>query len=209
MKQVMDKLKQMILKNKRIILFLLGIGIIGFISGTIYTTLLSKSDQSLVKSYIINFISQIENHKLNYLNSYKNALISNIIFIITIWILGMSVIGIPLNIFIYFSKTFMLGFSISSFILQYKTKGCLLALIYIFPHHIINIVIYTILLLFSIKFSKRIVNVIKNKKPTSLQSAFKRYNVIFIIGVILVSISNLIEIFITPFLIEKILFILK
>lgn len=209
MKQVMDKLKEIAIKNKKLILFLLGIGFIGFISGTIYITIITETDQTLVKNYIINFISQIENHKLNYLNSYKNAFFSNIIFMITIWILGMSVIGIPINIFLYFSKNFMLGFSISSFILQYKTKGCMLALLYIFPHHIINTIIYTIIILLSINFSKRIINLIKNKKPTSLQNTFKRYTIIFILCIIIIAISNLLEIFVTPFLIEKILFIIK
>lgn len=209
MKQAMDKLKLLALKHKKIILFLLGIAIIGFITGTVYITILSETDKTLVKSYIIDFIKQIDNHKLNYLNSFKNAFLSNVIFIMTIWILGISVIGIPINLFIYFAKAFMLGFSISSFILQYKTKGCLLALIYIFPHHIINILIYTILLIFSIFFSKRIINAIKSKKPVSFQNAFKRYSIIFILGLILTTITTVIEIFLTPLLIEKILFIIK
>jgi len=209
MKQVMDKLKLLILKHKKIILFLLGIATIGFITGTIYITILSDTDKTLVKSYIIDFIDQIDNHKLNYLNSFKNAFLSNVIFIMTIWVLGISVIGIPINLFIYFAKSFMLGFSISSFILQYKSKGCLLALIYIFPHHIINIFIYTILLIFSIFFSKRIINAIKSKKPVSFQNAFKRYSIIFILGLILTTITTVIEIFLTPLLIEKILFIIK
>ena len=150
MKQVMDKLKQVAKKYKKIILFLLGIAFIGFITGTIFITILSETDKNLVKEYIQEFISKIDNGKLDYANSFKNAFLSNIIFIITIWILGMSVVGIPINIFIYFAKAFMLGFSISAFILQYKAKGCLLSLIYIFPHHIINIMVYMILLIFSI-----------------------------------------------------------
>ena len=54
MKQVMDKLKVLVIKHKKIILFLLGIAIIGFITGTIYTTILSETDKTLVKSYITN-----------------------------------------------------------------------------------------------------------------------------------------------------------
>lgn len=209
MKQVMDKLKQVAKKHKKIILFLLGIAIIGFITGTVFTTILSDADKTLVKEYITEFISKIENHKLDYANSYKNAFVSNIIFITTIWILGISVIGIPINLFIYFAKSFMIGFSISAFILQYKSKGCLLALIYIFPHHIINIIIYTILLLFSMNFSKRIIQSMKSKKPVSFQLAFKRYSVIFLFSLLLISFTTIIEIFVTPFLIEKILFMIK
>lgn len=209
MKQVMDKLKQTAKKHKKMILFLLGIAMIGFITGTIFTTILSETDKNLVKDYITEFIGKIENNKLNYANSFKNAFVSNVVFVVTIWILGMSVVGIPINLFIYFAKAFMLGFSISAFILQYKSKGCLLALIYIFPHHIINIIVYTVLLVFSINFSKKIMHSFKNKKPVSFQNLFRRYSVIFAFGLILIAFTTIIEIFITPFLIEKILFIIK
>lgn len=209
MKQVMDKLKIITVKNKKIILFLLGIAIIGFITGTIYTIILTDADKGLVKNYITTFISEIDNNKLNYLKSFKNAFLSNIILTITIWILGISVIGIPINLFIYFSKIFTLGFSISAFILKYKSKGCLIALMYIFPHHILNIIIYTILLIFSIKFSKKIINAMKSKKPVAFQKSFAKYTVIFGIGIILITLTTLIEIFLTPLLIKKILFILK
>ena len=175
MKQVMDKLKQVAKKHKKIIFFLLGIALIGFITGTVFSTILSQTDKSLVREYITEFISKIANHTLNYANSFKNAFVSNVIFIITIWILGISVVGIPINLFIYFSKAFMLGFSISAFILQYKSKGCLLAFIYVFPHHILNIMIYTILLIFSINFSKRLIHSMKSKKPVSFQSIFNNF----------------------------------
>lgn len=209
MKQIMDKLKQVASKHKKVILFLLGIAFIGFITGTIFTTILSETDKNLVKGYIQEFIGTIENHKLNYTNSFKNAFISNTGFILIIWILGMSVLGIPINLFIYFAKSFIIGFSISSFILQYKSKGCLLSLIYIFPHQIINIIIYTVLLMFSMNFSRRLINSIKSKKSVSFQTTFKRYTVIFLLSLAIVTITTVIEIFITPLLIEKILFIIK
>lgn len=209
MKQIMDKLKQAANKHKKLILFLLGIAFVGFITGTIFTTILSETDKNLVKSYIQEFIETIENHKLDYVNSFKNAFISNTVFILIIWILGMSVVGIPINLFIYFAKSFILGFSISSFILQYKSKGCLLSLIYIFPHQIINIIIYTVLLMFSMNFSKRIIYSMKSKKSVSFQTTFKRYNVIFLLSLAIITITTVIEIFAPPFLIEKILFIIK
>ena len=209
MKQGMDKLKQVAKKYKKMALFLLGFAIIGFITGTLFTTILSETDKNLVKDYITGFINKIENNQLNYINSFKNAFTSNVIFIVTIWIFGMSVVGIPINLFIYFAKTFMLGFSISAFILQYKIKGCLLSLIYIFPHHIINVVIYTALLIFSINFSKKIIHSFKSKKPISFQSSFKRYSVIFFFGLVLITFTTIIEIFVTPFLLKKILFVIK
>lgn len=209
MKQVMDKLKQVANKHRKVILFLLGIAFIGFITGIIFITILAETDKNLVKSYIQEFISKIENNELDYLNNFKNAFVSNIGFILIVWILGMSVIGIPINLFIYFAKAFILGFSISSFILQYKSKGCLLSLIYIFPHQIINIIIYTVLLMFSMNFSKKIICSIKSKKTISFQTTFKKYSAILLLCLVIVTITTVFEIFVSPFIIRKILFIIK
>ena len=102
MKTLLDKLKLRFNSNKKFILFLLGISLIGFISGSLFITIISKSDQILVKDYIESFINNIQNNKLDYGDTLKNTLLSNLTFIIVIWILGISVIGIPINIFYYF-----------------------------------------------------------------------------------------------------------
>lgn len=209
MKQIIDKLVSVAKKEKKKIIFLIILAVAGIISGSIFTTILSKTDKILVTDYIKEFISKIDTNKLNHLESFKAALTSNIIFILIIWILGISVIGIPINIFLYFVKTFILGFTISSFILTYKVKGCLLSLLYIFPHHLLNIIIYMILVLFAIHFSIRIIRALQSKKGVTFKLTFKRYIVILIATFLMIIITTAIETFITPFLIQKILFIIK
>lgn len=209
MKQLLDKLNQVIMKKKNVIIFVVGIVLIAFITGCIFTTILSFDDKVLVKNYISEFINKIDNNELNYFVSFKNSFISNLIFLITIWVLGLSVVGIPINLFIYFAKSFILGFSMSSFILKYKVKGCMLGLLYIFPHQIINLIIYTFLLLFSMNFSKRIIISLKSKKNISFNNSFKRYVFMLLLSIFIVFITSLLEILLTPFLIDKILFIVK
>lgn len=209
MKQLLDKLNQVIKKKKNVIMFVVGIILIAFITGCVFTTILSSDDKVLVKNYIGEFINKIDSNELNYLNSFKNSFFSNLVFLITMWILGLSVIGIPINLFIYFAKSFILGFSMSSFILKYQVKGCLLGLLYIFPHQIINLFIYTFLLLFAMNFSKRIIMALKSKKNVSFNNSFKRYVFILLLSILVVFITSLLEILLTPFLIDKILFIIK
>ena len=208
MKKILDKLKKEIKKNKKGILFLLGISLIGFISGTFFIIFISKADQILVSNYIESFISNIENNNLNYIDLFKNSIITNLTFIVTIWILGMSVIGIPINLFYYFTKSFILGFSISSFILCYKIKGCLLAFIYIVPHNLLNIFIYTILMLYSIKFSLKLIDSIINKKNLYFKNIMNSYLSILLISFIVILITSLYEVFVVPFIISKLLFLI-
>lgn len=160
----MDKLKGTIKVNKKTLLFFTILLIIGIIAGSIFMAILSETDKKLVTDYFNNYISNIENNKLNYLESIKNGLFNNLLYIIIIWILGISIIGIPIVTIMFFIKSFTLGFSIASIVFNYKLKGCLLNFINIFPHQMIYFLIYMLITTYSIFFSLKMINSIINKK---------------------------------------------
>lgn len=205
MKKQMDKLKTKTTSNKKIIVFLVGLFLIGLIAGSIFITIISKSDQALVKEYIKEFVNKADKNKLNYLEALKNASLSNGLFIVIVWLLGFSIIGIPIVIFMYFSKAFILGFSLSSFILQYKFKGLLLALIYFFPHHVVNILAYTLILIYSLKISFILINSIIKKKTISFKAIMNRYLIVFAVSIGMVIVASLYECFVVPFLIRNLI----
>ena len=205
MKKQMDKLKNKTISNKKIIVFLVGLFLIGLIAGSIFITIISKSDQALVKEYIKEFVNKSDKNKLNYLEALKNASLSNGLFIVIVWLLGFSIIGIPIVIFMYFSKAFILGFSLSSFILQYKFKGLLLALIYFFPHHVVNILAYTLIMIYSLKISFILINSIIKKKTISFKAIMNRYLIVFAVSIGMVIVASLYECFVVPFLIRNLI----
>ncbi|MEI3499497.1 MAG: stage II sporulation protein M [Bacilli bacterium] len=205
MKKQMDKLKNKTISNKKIIVFLVGLFLIGLIAGSIFITIISKSDQALVKEYIKEFVNKADKNKLNYLEALKNASLSNGLFIVIVWLLGFSIIGIPIVIFMYFSKAFILGFSLSSFILQYKFKGLLLALIYFFPHHVVNILAYTLIMIYSLKISFILINSIIKKKTISFKAIMNRYLIVFAVSIGMVIVASLYECFVVPFLIRNLI----
>ena len=205
MKKQMDTLKNKTTSNKKIIVFLVGLFLIGLIAGSIFITIISKSDQALVKEYIKEFVNKADKNKLNYLEALKNASLSNGLFIVIVWLLGFSIIGIPIVIFMYFSKAFILGFSLSSFILQYKFKGLLLALIYFFPHHVVNILAYTLIMIYSLKISFILVNSIIKKKTISFKAIMNRYLIVFAVSIGMVIVASLYECFVVPFLIRNLI----
>lgn len=209
MKKKMDKLKEKIKANKQIIIFLLGLTIVAIIFGAIFVTVLNKNDQTLVKDYLEQYLNNIKNNKLDYLVAFKNSFISNLIYILTIWILGISIIGIPIMLFLFFTKSFILGFSISSIILNYKLKGCLLSFIYIFPHHIINIFLLILLVIYAFAFSIKIINALFNKQTIDFKLITNKYLTVLVITIIGILITSLIEVFITPLIIKLLLPIIK
>ena len=205
----MDKLKGTIKVNKKTLLFFTILLIIGIIAGSIFMAILGETDKKLVTDYFNNYISNIENNKLNYLESIKNGLFNNLLYIIIIWILGISIIGIPIVTIMFFIKSFTLGFSIASIVFNYKLKGCLLNFINIFPHQMIYFLIYMLITTYSIFFSLKMINSIINKKNMDFKVMMNKYVKILIISVIAITIGIIIETFITPLLIKIIIPLIK
>lgn len=201
----MDKLKEKAMANKRSILFLSGLSLIGLIAGSLFITFISKSDQALVQAYIENFMESVQMNKLNYLDAIKNTLVSNFSFTSLIWLLGISIIGIPIILFMYFTKSFMIGFSVSTFILKYKLKGVLYAIVYIFPHHLINLIVYTLLMVYAMKFSYYLLSAILKKKTIHFKSLMNPYLRILMIVAIALLITALYETFAVPYFLKQIL----
>ena len=209
MKIKLDKLKSILKTNKQIIIFLLGLSIIAVIAGAFYITILNKTDQTLIEKSIIGFFDSIKNNNFNYMFSFKNAILNNIGFILLIWLLGISVIGIPIIIFLFFSKVFTLGFSISSIIFNYKLKGTLLSLFYVFPHHIINIYIYIVLIAYAISLSLKIIDSIIKRKIIDFKLVMNKYLYVLLISFIVIIITTLLEVFMVPSLMKFIMSVIK
>ena len=182
----------LILPNKKVNLFVIFIIVLGIISGCLFLVVLNENDKNLVINEINTFMTNIYTNNINNINSFKNSMIEFLIFIMLTWILGMSIIGIVFNIFFIYLKSFVIGFSISSFILIYKYKGILASLVYVFPSQLINILIILILGVYTLLFSKYLFKLIFFKdKSINLGKFFKKYTLGLGICLILSLISSL------------------
>lgn len=209
MKDKVEIVKNNVKINKKIFVFLTSLTIIGILFGSFFVVILNDADKSLVTSYISDFINDIKMDKINYINNYINLNIESLFLIITIWLLGISIIGLPVMLFIYFSKTFVVGFSIASFILNYNFKGIIMAFIYIIPHTLIQFFLYILLLNYSITLSLKLVNTFIKRKTIDFKGIIQKYSLILIIVIIGIFIVNAYEIFIVPKIFKFILPILS
>lgn len=204
----MDKLKKHAITNKKLLTFLITLLIIGILAGTFFLILLKTQDKNMIKEYLTSFLEKTKQNNFNYKDVFINTLGSNLFTVISIWVLGLSVIGLPVLLFFYFSKSFLLGFTIASIAFKFKFKGILFTLVYIFPHQIINIFIYTLLTMYSIKISLTITKTLTSKKSLNLRPIMKKYLYILLLSIVGVLISSTLEVFLMPILIKGILPIL-
>lgn len=195
-----------VLPNKKINLFTIGIILLGIISGSIFLVILSSKDKELVLNKITSFITMINENKINNITAFKNSLIENLIYVVLMWILGLSMIGIIINIFLTYLKGFITGFTIGSFILTYKYKGIIASLIYTFPTAIINLLITIIISVYSFTMTVILLKSIFNKNSNySIKKFIRKYFLVLLISIGMVLISSLSESFLLPSLLKLVI----
>ena len=198
MKELINKVKQ----NK--LLFILLIIIILFtILGILFPALINSENKTLIKDSIESFMKAIDKNNINYISAFISSITNNIIVTILIWILGISIIGIPIILISIAFKSFLTGFSITSIFITYGIKGTLIAIIYTLPN-IINLLGSFLLGYYAISFSIMIYKSVFKKETRNWQPIVKRYlkiGIFFIIFSIAVSILE-------SYLIPKILLFL-
>lgn len=184
-------------KQKKLLTALIIGAILFILFGLLFIAMLSKDNKELVSSSIHTFMTQVEKGKLSYQQAFLQSITKNIGEGIIIFFLGMSIIGFPITILLFLGHAFTLGFSISSIFYVYKWKGIPLALTYVFPL-ILNLGIFLIFCYFSLLLSKYLFYQLILKKEISFKKIMRQYSKIFIISLILLLISSIIEVFLVP-----------
>jgi len=195
----------LVLPNRGINIFVYSIMILGILSGSIFLMISSEGDKSTVISQIQNFFVNVSNNNINSGLALKNSLIINYIFIGGIFILGFSMIGVVLGIFMLYLKGFLVGFSLASIFLTYKYKGILAGIIYMIPSQLINILLVILITIYSIMFSRHLFKVITSKKSLSSRIMLKKYLIIFLFCMILSFISSVLEVYVFPSLLRQVI----
>lgn len=197
-------------KEKKKYIFLISITVIGIIIGVIFSNILSDNDKILVEEKLTTFFINIKNNKdINYLSNFLNSFLNNTGTLLLIWILGLSIIGLILNNFILIFKSFVVGFGIGSIINIYLYKGIIGAILYIFPHILINFFVFIILIYYANNFSIKLFKSLFLKKEFKFNEIMKKYFKILLYGFILLLISSLLETFLSPFIIKLFTFMIN
>lgn len=205
MKKIWDKTFKKIHTNKRMLVFLFTLLFMAVLFGSFFATKLSTNDLEEIKFSLDTFFSMTKQNKLNPLPAFFQSFGANMMFTIVIWILGISVIGAPMMIVLFFMKAFTLGFTIASMIKIYHLKGLLYSLIYIFPHQVINLLVFIFFIMFSMSLSITLFQALLKKKTVDFSKVMNRYVFILAITIGILIITSLLEIYLMPFLFRMVL----
>lgn len=203
--KVKTKVNNKLKEQKRLYLFLIIIMILGLIAGIVYALIINKSDHNLVAESLNSFFLRVKESNIDYKSGIINSLIGNIFYVFFIFLLGISILGIPIIILCLFFKAFIFSFSITSIIYTYHLSGILKAITYVFPHQIITLLMALFLGFYAVYFGIKLFKYLFRRQEINLRSSMKRYLQVFTIVLLINIFCSFIEVFLAPSLIKLVI----
>ncbi len=200
MKEMYNNYKKELSKKNNILILITVVFILGLIFGSIYITILKVEEKTTILNQVNNYFTSVSTSFENKIDIFKNSLISNLTYIIIMWLLGLSVIGMPVVFIMTFFKSFILGFSVSSIFAKYGFKGILGALVYIFPSNIVLSIFILFLSTYSIIISFKLANSAFTKKTINFKLFMGKYFFVLVIGILICILCSLFDGFISPYI---------
>jgi stage II sporulation protein M len=179
----------------------------GVIFGAIVVNSLNLEQKQDLYFYLNRFFGQVAagefvtSHEM-----FQQSLVHNLKYLGFIWILGISIIGLPIILVLLFLKGMMIGFTVGFLVNQMQLQGFLLSFVSVLPQNVFLIPAFIILSTVSISFSLKVIRqqfVKRVHEPIS--SAFLRYSLSGVWMIFFVLAASGFEAYMSPHLMKFIL----
>lgn len=210
MKKIIKYLNETIKKEKNILIFILITFFLGLILGSLFINFITEDDKKLLVEQLELFLSNVKNLTKDVfgIKVFSGEILNNGFQLFIIFVLGISMIGLPVVIIIMFFKGFMLGTTLATIILKYQFKGIIGSFLYVFPCYIFNIIIYIFISFFAVHASIKFLKALLKKDNLNFKSFFGRYLLSFIISMFFMFIVCLLDAYLTPVLLKLFTYII-
>ena len=194
--KIKELIKSHIVNNGKEYIIVALLFMIGIFLGVLFVNNMQEIPKAEVTDYINNFIEKFKNtENINNINLLRSNIIQNVILAIIIWFFGTTVIGLPVVFGIIGYRGFCLGYTISTIIsIMGLQKGLLFVAISLIPQSIIAIPTILALGVSGFKLYK---SIMKDKRKENIKVEVVRHTIFSLIMLIALSISSIIEIFVS------------
>ncbi|MDH6369736.1 stage II sporulation protein M [Paenibacillus sp. PastF-3] len=196
----MRNLRLMMKEQTPLYIFVGVLFLVGVVFGALIVSALTMDQQQELGDYLGNFFVTVDQQGLSAApDSYWSIAALNLKWIGLIWILGLSVIGLPGILILDFLKGVLIGFTVGCLVSQYSWHGMLFALVSVAPH---NLVLIPVLLLSSaaaIAFSLQMIRSrVLGQRRTPITRPFTMYTILSLVMALLILGISSFETYVTP-----------
>lgn len=166
--------------NQKYYLIISIVFLIGLIIGVTYINQINTEAKEQTSQYITKFIDSIKvDHQIDKAQLLRSSIIEHIILAIIIWIMGFTIIGIPIVYIIIGIRGFSLGYTISTIIISLGIwKGILFTFISIFLQ---NLIIIPSIFAISVSGIKLYKSIMKDRRKENIKVEMLRHTIFSLI----------------------------
>ncbi|GEB77132.1 stage II sporulation protein M [Sporolactobacillus inulinus] len=197
-------LKQHISDYLSLYTFVTGLILMGIIFGAIVVNCLSYESKSNLLHYLQQFFGELAQHQIAEPQAlFKESFLHHFQLILLIWVLGLSIIGLPVIFLLVFIKGMFLGFTVGFLISQMGSKGLMAVLVSIFPQNLIILPNFLFIAVLSVAFSlKMIRQLLMRTRKHPLLPQFINYAIVLAAVCFVAVIASGYESYLSPALIR-------
>ncbi|MDA7027086.1 stage II sporulation protein M [Bacillus sp. CLL-7-23] len=195
-----------------IYLFVSVLFLMGVIFGAVIVNSMTIGQKEDLFYYLNQFFGHLSEGKAaSSKEMFVQSLLHNAKYLGLMWILGISIIGLPIIFIMVFLKGIVVGFTVGFLVNQMGINGFFLSIVSVLPQNILLIPAYLIVGTCAIAFSLKLIRQLFVKRGINEAPVqwFGRYVIVLGLILIMALISSFFEACLSPLLIEKLMSMFK
>ncbi|WP_409301506.1 stage II sporulation protein M [Peribacillus sp. SCS-155] len=193
-----------IYENSSLYMFITVLFLMGVVFGAILVNSLSYTQKEDLFYYLSRFFGQVSQGKIaSDHEMFTQSLSHNLKYISFIWILGISIVGLPIILILLFLKGMVVGFTVGFLVNQMGWNGFLLSFVSVLPQNIFIVPVFIIIAAFAVSLSvKMIRRLFLRQVREPLKPSIYRYILTLGLSILFLAAAGAIEAYISPSLMK-------
>jgi stage II sporulation protein M len=194
-------------EHASVYLFVIVLFLMGVIFGAIVVNSLNFGQKQDLYYYLTQFFGQVSKGNVAGVHDmFQQSYFHNLKYIAFMWVLGISVIGLPIIFILLFLKGIVVGFTVGFLVNQMGWQGFLLSFVSVMPQNLIIIPAFLVMGVVSISFSLQMVrNQFMKRGHEPIFPMIMRYTMVMILISISLLVSSSLEAYVSPLLMKQVI----
>ncbi|WP_027724407.1 stage II sporulation protein M [Tuberibacillus calidus] len=201
---VKQKIAKHVEDNLSIYIFIIVLFLMGIVFGAIIVNSLPQQTKANLLTYLQRFFGQVSEGQLADRGAMLGESFKNYLqYLGLIWLLGLSMIGLPIIFILLFLKGIVVGFTVGFLVNRMGLHGFIIAMASVFPQNLLMIPIFIIASAASVAFSlKMIRQLLIRTRKNPLLPQFLNYVGLFGMIVAAIFLAACFEAYVSPILMQ-------
>lgn len=173
--------------------------------GAILVNSLSINQKQDLMGYLTRFFNELQSgRQADPKAAFQQSLGDHLKYIGFIWILGLSIIGLPIILIMVFLKGLVVGFTVGFLANQWNWNGLIMAGLSVLPQNLVVIPAIIIMATAGVSFSLRLIRSRFARRGEQIYPLFLRYTMLVVALAFALGLASIFEAFVSPMLMTRV-----